>query len=46
MYYYSLEEIVRQYVDDIYGDVNHPRVLQRDNDVPPQRAAATTNRIY
>ena len=41
MHYYSLEENLRQYVENIYGDVNHPFVLQQDN-APPHRAAATT----
>ena len=45
IYYYSLEEAITQYVENIYGDVNHPRVLQQDNDAPPHRAAATTQRL-
>ena len=42
MYYYSLEETLRQYVENIYGDVNHPLVLQQDNDAPPYSTADTT----
>ena len=42
MNYYSLEETLRQYLENIYGDVNHSRVLQQANDAPPHRAAATT----
>ena len=42
MYYFSLEETLREYVENIYGDVNHLRVLQQDNDAPPHKAAATT----
>ena len=42
MYYYNLEETLRQYLENIYEDVNHPRVLQQDNNAPPHRAAATT----
>ena len=41
MYYYDLEKTLRQYVENIYGDVNHPHVLQQDNDAPPHKAAAT-----
>ena len=33
MYYNNLEENLRQYVENNYGDVNHLRVLQQDNAV-------------
>ena len=41
MHYYSLEENLRQAVENIYGDVSHPFELQQDNALP-HRAAATT----
>ena len=45
LYYCSIEETLRQYVENtgLYGDVNHPRVLEKDKDAPPHRAAAITH---